>query len=150
MVETHNFELSEEQTMVLDQVRKFAQDQVEPNALEHDEHRRFVRQNFDQLAEMGMLGLPLAEDSGGAGFGMLAFVVALEKIAASCGSTARLLLSRIGMISWVVAPKNGPASNGSISPTQWKPAVSSSVSAERASGCTWPSCAATLASSSEA
>lgn len=93
----HNFELSQEQQMVLETVGKFVQDVAEPQALEHDEHARFVRPQFDQLAELGMLGLPIAEDEGGAGMGWLATVVALEAIAGACGSTARLVAVQAGV-----------------------------------------------------
>ncbi|MEZ5964286.1 MAG: acyl-CoA dehydrogenase family protein [Planctomycetota bacterium] len=93
----HNFELTEEQQMVLETVGKFVQDVAEPKALEHDEHGRFVRPQFDQLAELGMLGLPVAEDAGGAGMGFVATVVALETVAGACGSTARLLAVQAGV-----------------------------------------------------
>ncbi len=97
MSTTHNFELSEDQSMIVDTVRKLVQDEIEPRALECDEHERFVRESFDQLAEMGILGLPIAEESGGAGMDWLSFVAALEEIAGACGSTARLLLSQTGL-----------------------------------------------------
>jgi alkylation response protein AidB-like acyl-CoA dehydrogenase len=97
MSTTHNFALSEEQAMVLETVRKLVEDEIAPAALEHDEHRRFARPAFDRLAELGMLGLPVAEASGGAGMGWLALAVALEELAAACGSTARLLLSQAGL-----------------------------------------------------
>jgi alkylation response protein AidB-like acyl-CoA dehydrogenase len=93
-METDNFSLSEEQTMILDTVRKFAVDHVEPKALEHDEHGTFVRGSFDSLGELGMLGIPVSEASGGAEMGLLSMVVALEELGRVCGSTARLLLSQ--------------------------------------------------------
>ena len=94
---TDNFQLSEEQAMILDTVRKFAQEKVEPKALDNDEHSVFVRDNLDGLAELGMLGIPLSEDSGGAEMGWLSLVVALEELAKVCGSTARLLLSQTAL-----------------------------------------------------
>ena len=97
MTTPNNLELTEEQAMVRDTVRKLAQDEVQPSAIEHDEHRRFYRAGFDQLAELGMLGLPISEDSGGVEMGWLSFVVALEEVAQACGSTARLLLSQTGL-----------------------------------------------------
>lgn len=96
-METDNFQLSEEQTMILDTVRKFAQEKVEPKALDNDEHSVFVRESFDGLAELGMLGIPLSEDSGGAEMGWLSLVVALEELARVCGSSARLLLSQTAL-----------------------------------------------------
>jgi len=83
--------------MVQETVAKLVQDEIAPVALDNDEHRRFARGSFDQLAELGMLGLPIAEASGGAEMGWLAFAVALEEIAGTCGSTARLLLSQAGL-----------------------------------------------------
>lgn len=83
--------------MVQETVRKLVQDEIEPVALDNDEHRRFARGAFDQLAGLGMLGLPIAEQSGGAGMGWLAFAVAIEELAGTCGSTARLLLSQAGL-----------------------------------------------------
>jgi len=95
-MQIHNFQLSEEQDMIRDTVNRFVQDTVAPNALEHDEHRRFVRHTFDGLAELGILGLPISEASGGAELGMLSFVVALEELSKVCGSSARLLLAHSG------------------------------------------------------
>jgi len=92
----HNFELSDEQQMVLETVTRFVQDVAEPKALEHDEHARFVRPQLEQLAELGMLGLPIPEAAGGAGMGWVATVVALEAIAAACSSTARLVADHAG------------------------------------------------------
>ncbi|MHC4896586.1 MAG: acyl-CoA dehydrogenase family protein [Planctomycetota bacterium] len=96
-MQTHNFQLSEEQNMILDTVRKFVQDTVAPKALDNDEHRQFVRASFDGLAELGMLGLPISEASGGAELGMVSFVVALEELSKACGSSARLLLTHTGL-----------------------------------------------------
>ena len=96
-METDNFQLSEEQAMILETVRKFAQDKLEPTALDNDEHAVFVRASFDELAELGMLGIPLSEDSGGADMGWLSLVVAIEELGRVCGSTARLLLSQTAL-----------------------------------------------------
>ncbi len=97
MTITHNFELSDEQSMIRDTVAGFVESDAAPKALHHDEHGEFVRENFTKLAELGLLGLPIAEASGGAGLGMLTFAVALEALAKGCGSTARLLLSQAGL-----------------------------------------------------
>lgn len=101
-METDNFQLSEEQTMILDTVRKFVQEQIEPKALDNDEHGVFVREGFDGLGELGMLGIPLPEESGGADMGLLSMVVALEEIGRACGSTARLVLSQTGLCGFAL------------------------------------------------
>ncbi|MBK8975949.1 MAG: acyl-CoA dehydrogenase family protein [Planctomycetes bacterium] len=93
----HNFELSEEQAMVQETVRKFVDDVAAPQALEHDEHGRYVEEGFAALAETGMLGAAIAEDAGGAGLGMVSLVVATEELARGCTSTARLFLDAAGL-----------------------------------------------------
>jgi alkylation response protein AidB-like acyl-CoA dehydrogenase len=96
-MEIDNFKLSEEQSMILETVRRFVSEQIEPKALEWDEHCTFVRASFDGLSELGMLGIPLPEASGGAEMGLLSFVVALEEIGRVCGSSARVLLSQTAL-----------------------------------------------------
>jgi hypothetical protein len=93
----NNFALNDEQTMVRDTVRKLVQDTIGPGALELDEHRRFARNGFDQLAENGFLGLPVSEAGGGAALGLVAFAVAVEELARGCGASARLFLVHTGM-----------------------------------------------------
>ena len=84
-----NYDLTDEQSQILDTTRKFVADVAGPAALDHDEHRNFVRGSIDGIAELGLFGLPVAEEAGGFGLGMLSFVVAIEELAKGCGSTAR-------------------------------------------------------------
>ena len=63
----HNLELTEDQDLIVDTVRKFVADAVAPAALEEDEHRRCLRGQFDGLGELGLFGLLVAESAGGAG-----------------------------------------------------------------------------------
>jgi butyryl-CoA dehydrogenase len=91
----HNLQLTEDQSMILDTVRKFVQDSVAGRTLEQDEHREFARQGFEGLAELGMFGLPVAESAGGAGMGFLPFAVALQEIAGQNASLARLMLGQV-------------------------------------------------------
>ena len=53
----HNLQLTEDQEMVVDTVRKLVADTVAPKVQELDEHRTFVRDWFDALAELGVYGL---------------------------------------------------------------------------------------------
>ncbi len=76
-----NFELSEEQRMVRDSVREFAAKEIAPRAHEYDEAARFPREQLKGLAELGLLGMIIPEEWGGAGFDTVAYAVALEEIA---------------------------------------------------------------------
>jgi len=91
----HNLQLTEDQDLIVDTVRKYVADAVAPKALEHDEHRVLARAEFDGLAELGMFGLSVAEANGGAGMGLLPFVAALESVGAHSGSLARLLIGQV-------------------------------------------------------
>ena len=90
----HNLQLTEDQDMIVDTVRKFVADVVAPKAQELDEHRNFVRDQFDGLAELGVFGLSIAEADGGAGMGLLPFVAALEAVGAQSSSLARLWIGQ--------------------------------------------------------
>lgn len=90
----HNLQLTEDQEMIVDTVRKFVADVVAPQVLELDEHRTFAREQFTGLAELGMFGLSVAEAHGGAGMGLLPFVAALEGLGVHSGSLARLWIGQ--------------------------------------------------------
>ncbi|GAB4145556.1 MAG: acyl-CoA dehydrogenase family protein [Planctomycetota bacterium] len=90
----HNLELTEDQTMILDTVRKLVSDAVEPSVLDLDEHRRHARAPFEALTELGLFGIPVPEDRGGAGMGLLPLVAALEEIGSCSASLARLLIEQ--------------------------------------------------------
>jgi alkylation response protein AidB-like acyl-CoA dehydrogenase len=91
----HNLQLTEDQTMIVDTVRKFVADGVAPHAQELDEHRTFVADQFAGLAELGVFGLCIGEASGGVGMGLLPFVAALEAIGAHSSSLARLWIGQV-------------------------------------------------------
>ncbi|MCA8941518.1 MAG: acyl-CoA dehydrogenase family protein, partial [Planctomycetes bacterium] len=93
----HNFELSEEHTMVLESMRKLVDEVAAKVALERDEHRQFARESVDGIAELGLFGMSVSEAGGGAGLGHLALVVAVEACAEACGSSARMLLTQAGV-----------------------------------------------------
>src|SRR5688572_2493622 len=76
-----DFELTEEQRMVQASVREFVAGEIAPRAHEYDETARFPREQLKGLAELGLLGMIIPEEWGGAGFDAVAYAVALEEIA---------------------------------------------------------------------
>src|SRR5690606_7904332 len=70
------------------QVGAFAQKEIAPKAKELDETGRFPEEIVRQLAEMGLLGMFVPEKWGGAGMDHVAYVMAMEEVAAACASTA--------------------------------------------------------------
>lgn len=67
--------------MVQASVREFVAAEVAPRAREYDEQARFPREQLKGLAEMGLLGMIIPEEWGGAGFDTVAYALALEEIA---------------------------------------------------------------------
>ena len=76
-----DFELSEEQQMVRASVREFVAGEIAPRAREGDEQAKFPREQLQGLAQLGLLGMIIPEEWGGAGFDAVAYAVALEEIA---------------------------------------------------------------------
>ena len=82
-----DFELSEEQRMVRDMTREFAEKELLPRASKHDREARIDREIFAQLSELGLWGLTVPEEYGGTGLGNLALALVLEEINWACAST---------------------------------------------------------------
>lgn len=76
-----DLELSEEQRMVQASVREFVAGEIAPRAKEYDEQARFPHEQIKGLAELGLLGMIIPEEWGGAGFDTVAYALALEEIA---------------------------------------------------------------------
>lgn len=82
-----SFELTKEQKMIRQMVREFAGDVIKPKAIEVDIEARFPVETFEQMGELGLLGLPISEKYGGAGGDTTSFALAVEEIGKVCGST---------------------------------------------------------------
>ena len=82
------FSLNEEQKMVRDMARAFAQKEVAPTAAEMDLKGEFPSRHLPKMAELGLLGMMVPTEWGGSGLDTLSYVLALEEISAACASTA--------------------------------------------------------------
>ncbi len=75
-----NFGLGEVIDTVRDQVRRFAQERIAPRANEIDRSNLFPRDLWREAGDLGLLGLTVSEEHGGAGLGYLAHTIAMEEI----------------------------------------------------------------------
>jgi alkylation response protein AidB-like acyl-CoA dehydrogenase len=73
-------ELTDDQREIRDLARRFADEVVAPRAGEWDRERRFPRDVVDQLGELGLMGVCVPEELGGAGADFLAYVLVIEEI----------------------------------------------------------------------
>jgi butyryl-CoA dehydrogenase len=83
-----NFDFTEEQLMVRSSVREFAENEIATRAREYDEAEKFPEEQLAGLAELGILGMIIPEEYGGAGFDTVSYAVALEEIARADASVA--------------------------------------------------------------
>jgi isovaleryl-CoA dehydrogenase len=81
-----DFGLGRDIEMLRDTVRDFAQDKIAPRAAEIDSSNSFPRDLWPQLGALGLLGITVEEEWGGAGLGYLAHCVAMEEISRSSAS----------------------------------------------------------------
>ena len=81
-----NFGLPEEVEALRDMVHRFAQERIAPLAAEIDRSNEFPAHLWREMGEMGLLGITVPEEYGGAGMGYLAHVVAMEEISRASGS----------------------------------------------------------------
>ena len=75
-----NFDLTQEQQLVRDTVREFAVSRIAPVAAELDREHRFPYQLVTELAELGLMGMTLPEEYGGAGADTLSYAIAVEEL----------------------------------------------------------------------
>ena len=97
-----HFKLSEEHEMIRKMVRDFAKNEVAPTAAERDEEERFDRELFDQMAEIGLTGIPWPEEYGGIGSDYLAYVIAIEELSRVCASTGVTLSAHTSLAGWPI------------------------------------------------
>jgi len=81
-----NFGLPEEVEALRDMVQRFAQERIAPLAAEIDQSNEFPTHLWREMGEIGLLGITVPEQYGGAGMGYLAHVVAMEEISRASGS----------------------------------------------------------------
>lgn len=83
-----DFNLTEDQIMVRDLAREFAQKRLAPLAEEMDEKSEMPKELLSEAAEMGFFGLMAAEEFGGSGVDTLSYALAIEEIAKACAGFA--------------------------------------------------------------
>ena len=81
-----DFELTDEQRMIRDTARDFAAREVAPKAAELDKTARWPSEILAKMAELGLLGVAIPQEYGGAGMDALSYALAMEEISAACAS----------------------------------------------------------------
>jgi butyryl-CoA dehydrogenase len=84
-------QLTEEQTMIRDMARTFAAEQLAPHAAEWDRTHAFPADAIRQMGELGLLGMLVPEEWGGAGADHVAYALAIEEVAAGDGACSTIM-----------------------------------------------------------
>ena len=92
------FQLTDEQNLIRETVRSFAENEVAPSAAERDENERFDRElMFDKVAELGLAGIVFPEEYGGAGGDYISYAIAVEELSRVCASTGVTLSAHLSL-----------------------------------------------------
>src|SRR5213596_454905 len=75
-----DFELTQDQKEIQALTRDFARAEIEPNAAQWDRDHHFPRELFGRLAELGLMGVCVPEEYGGAGADFLSYILVLEEL----------------------------------------------------------------------
>lgn len=81
-----NFYPTEQQQLIQESVRAFAQQSILPNRMVWDESQEFPRALFEEMGQMGLMGILVPEAYGGAGLGYFEYKLAIQELARVCGS----------------------------------------------------------------
>ncbi|MGE5248223.1 MAG: acyl-CoA dehydrogenase [Verrucomicrobiota bacterium] len=85
------FELTDEQRMIQETARSFAQKEVLPIAADLDEAGRYPEELVRKMAELGFMGVAIPEAYGGAGMDNVSYAIAMEEISRACASTGVIM-----------------------------------------------------------
>jgi butyryl-CoA dehydrogenase len=97
-----DFELTDEQELIREAVREFAESELAPIAAELDRDHRFPEEILPKLAELNLMGMPYPEKVGGAGADYVSYVIAIEEISRACASTGIILSAHTSLATWPI------------------------------------------------
>ena len=92
-----NFDLSEEHELLRHTVREFAEERIAPVAEELDREHRFPYEIVAELADLGLMGIPIPEEYGGAGGDTLSYAIAVEELTRIDSSVAITLAAHTSL-----------------------------------------------------
>ncbi|HXV74719.1 MAG TPA: acyl-CoA dehydrogenase [Candidatus Polarisedimenticolaceae bacterium] len=92
-----DFELSDEQQMLRETVREFANAEVAPHVMEYDEKQEFPRELILKAGELGLLGIIFPEEYGGAGLGYVEYALVVEELSRVDGSVGISVAAHNGL-----------------------------------------------------
>ncbi len=95
-----DFKLSEEQIMIRDAARDFAQNELLPGVIERDEKQEFPKEQIKKMAELGFLSMMVDPKYGGSGLDTISYVLAMEEISKVDASASVVMSVNNSLVCW--------------------------------------------------
>ncbi|MBN4081740.1 acyl-CoA dehydrogenase [bacterium AH-315-C07] len=95
-----NIEFSEEQLMIRDAARDFAQNELLPGVIERDDKEQFPKEEVKKMAELGFLGMMVSPEYGGGGMDTVSYVLAMEEISKIDASCSVVMSVNNSLVCW--------------------------------------------------
>jgi alkylation response protein AidB-like acyl-CoA dehydrogenase len=97
-----NFEFTEEQEMIRDAARDFAQRELLPGVIERDENATYPKEQVKRLGELGFLGMLVSVEYDGGGMDTVSYVLAMEEISKVDASVSVIMSVNNSLVCWGV------------------------------------------------
>jgi len=94
------FTLSEEQVMIQQAAKDFAQNELLPGVIERDDAQRFPAEQVKKMGELGFLGMMVSEQYGGSGLDTLSYVLAMEELSKVDASASVVVSVNNSLVCW--------------------------------------------------
>lgn len=92
-----SFQLTEEQALIKNMVREFAENEVKPIAAEIDKNHRFPTETVKRMVELSLFGLTTPEELGGAGGDTLSYIIAVEELSRVCATHGVIISAHVSL-----------------------------------------------------
>lgn len=97
-----NFQLTEEQKLIKQMVREFAETEVKPIASEIDKNHRFPVETVEKLKDLNLMGMVVPEEYGGAGTDTVSYMIVIEELSKACAATSVILATHISLCCYPI------------------------------------------------
>jgi len=95
-------ELNEQQKMIQKMVREFAEKEIAPIAAELDKKAEYPHKTLEKMAKLGLLGIIIPQEYGGAGLDTVSYAITVEEISRKCASTGVITSVHNSLVSWPI------------------------------------------------
>ncbi len=95
-------ELNDQQKMIQKMVREFAEKEVAPFAQELDENEEYPTKTLEKMAKLGLLGVIIPQEYGGAGLDTISYEIVVEEISRKCASTGVVTSVHNSLAAWPI------------------------------------------------